>query len=217
MVALNTRSLPLSHSGSYRGATKRCLDICLCLVLLPVAVPLVALLCCLVRRDGAPGLFAHDRIGRDGVRFRCWKIRTMVPDAQERLDRVLASDPEARKEWDRDRKLRNDPRVTRLGRVLRRSSLDELPQLWNVLRGEMSLIGPRPVTLPELEKYGARRWAYLSVRPGITGLWQVSGRNSMGYEDRVQLDVAYTHDMSLLWDLWILLRTVGAVLRRTGV
>ena len=141
----------------------------------------------------------------------------MVPDAQARLESLLAADPEARAEWDRDRKLRKDPRVTRIGRFLRRTSLDEVPQLWNVLRGEMSLIGPRPVTAPELEKYGARSWAYLSVRPGITGLWQVSGRNATRYEDRVQMDVDYTHGMSLLWDVWILIRTVGAVIRRTGL
>jgi exopolysaccharide production protein ExoY len=131
----------------YRHCGKRVLDLCICLILLPVLAPLIAILYLIVRGDGAPGLFAHTRVGQAGRTFTCWKIRTMIPDAETRLSAVLAANPIAATEWNRTQKLQNDPRVTRLGRFLRRSSLDELPQIWNVLRGEMSLVGPRPVTL----------------------------------------------------------------------
>lgn len=207
----------LSFSVAYDGFLKRGLDIALSILMLPILVPIIALLYICVRSEGGPGFFGHRRVGRDGTEFKCWKIRTMVPDAQARLEALLASDPAARAEWMRDHKLRNDPRVTRLGNFLRRSSLDELPQIWNVLRGEMSLIGPRPVTSPELERYGQHRWAYLSLRPGVTGLWQVSGRNDISYRERVQLDVDYYYNLSLGSDLRILAQTAGAVLNRTGV
>ncbi|SDF18677.1 sugar transferase [Limimaricola pyoseonensis] len=201
----------------YVEIPKRGLDLLLCLVLLPTILPIIAFLYLLVRLDGGPGFFGHQRIGRDGRRFRCWKIRTMVPDAQERLAALLAADPEARAEWQRDRKLRRDPRVTRLGGFLRASSLDELPQIWNVLRGEMSLIGPRPITAAELMRYGAEKGVYLALRPGITGLWQVSGRNDLSYDQRVRLDAEYQARVSLGTDLRILYRTAGAVLMRTGL
>lgn len=201
---------------SYRGALKRMVDIGLALLMLPIIIPIVAVLYLPVRREGGPGFFGHARIGRDGAVFRCWKIRTMVPDAQARLEALLASDPAARAEWERDRKLRNDPRVTRLGNFLRRTSLDELPQIWNVLKGDMSLIGPRPVTAEELERYDYHVWAYLAMRPGITGLWQVSGRNDLSYAERVQLDVSYCQSVSFGTDMRILARTAGAVLQRTG-
>ena len=155
---------------SYAGSMKRLFDVVLSLLLLPMIVPIVAILYVLVRRDGGAGFFGHARVGKDGKVFKCWKIRSMVPDAQERLEHLLATDPAARAEWERDRKLRNDPRVTRFGNFLRKSSLDELPQIWNVLRGEMSLIGPRPVTASELDRYGAQAWVYEALRPGVTGL-----------------------------------------------
>lgn len=152
----------------YKTVLKRVLDIALSILLLPILLPVLAVLCVLVMRDGGPGLFGHARVGRNGKVFKCWKVRTMVTDAQARLDALLESDPQAREEWDRDRKLRNDPRITRLGAFLRQSSLDELPQIFNVLKGEMSLVGPRPVTAPELDRYGGGKSAYLALRPGVT-------------------------------------------------
>lgn len=201
---------------SYAGSMKRLFDVVLSLLLLPMIVPIVAILYVLVRRDGGAGFFGHARVGKDGKVFKCWKIRSMVPDAQERLEHLLATDPAARAEWERDRKLRNDPRVTRFGNFLRKSSLDELPQIWNVLRGEMSLIGPRPVTASELDRYGAQAWVYEALRPGVTGLWQVSGRNDVSYDERVQMDARYYKGLSFTSDLGILARTASAVLGRTG-
>ncbi|MFW2590107.1 sugar transferase [Sagittula sp. SSi028] len=202
---------------SYRGAPKRALDIILTLVFLPMVLPVLAVLYFLVKRDGGPAFFGHERIGLNGKPFKCWKVRSMVPDAKARLDALLASDSEAMAEWMRDRKLRSDPRITRFGAFLRKSSLDELPQLINVLRGEMSLIGPRPVPQEELDQnYGGHKWVYQSVRPGVTGLWQVSGRNDVSYAERVQMDVDYYASLTLMGDLRILIGTIGAVLKRTG-
>lgn len=195
---------------------KRVLDVLLGGVFMSIGAVIIAVLWLIVRLDGGPGFFGHTRIGKHGRLFRCWKIRTMVPDAERHLSRHLADDPNAAAEWRDSRKLRRDPRITRLGGVLRRTSLDELPQLWNVMRGDMSLVGPRPVTFDEIEKYGAARWAYLAMKPGITGLWQVSGRNDVSYRERVRLDVEYLDRGSLRTDLGILLRTVAAVFRRSG-
>ncbi len=167
-------------------------------------------------QDGGPIFFAHRRLGRDGRRFACLKFRSMATDAQARLNQLLAIDPAARAEWERDHKLRSDPRITRLGEFLRRSSLDELPQLFNVLRGEMSLVGPRPIVEAEARRYGHRIRNYCSVRPGITGLWQVSGRNNTSYRRRVAIDVVYSKRKSLLLDGRILLMTIPAVLLRRG-
>ena len=168
------------------------------------------------RQDGAPVLFGHYRVGRNGRLFRCLKFRTMYRDSQQMLAELLERDPEARAQWDRDQKLRDDPRITPIGRFLRRTSLDELPQLLNVLRGEMSLVGPRPITVAELTRYGRVRWHYLSIAPGMTGLWQVSGRNNTTYEERVALDQRYVEQRSVAFDLWILLRTVKVVAFREG-
>lgn len=168
------------------------------------------------RCDGAPVLFGHYRVGRSGRLFRCLKFRTMYTDSEPLLADLLQSDANARAEWERDQKLVEDPRVTPVGRFLRRTSLDELPQLINVLRGEMSLVGPRPITVAELTRYGRVRWDYLSVAPGMTGLWQVCGRNNTSYAQRVRLDDHYIGERSFWLDLWILLRTVKVVLRRDG-
>jgi Undecaprenyl-phosphate galactose phosphotransferase WbaP len=196
---------------------KRALDIIgagLGLVLLSPFFLVVALL---VRADGGPAFFAHQRVGRGGKLFGCLKFRSMVIDSQARLEALLASDPAARAEWEATRKLKNDPRITRIGRFLRSTSLDELPQLINVLRGEMSLVGPRPVQEAEIDRYyGASAAHYMAVRPGITGLWQVSGRSETSYESRVALDVSYVARPSMLADLSILLRTPVAVLSRRG-
>lgn len=203
--------------GLYRAFGKRVFDLVLVLAGAPLALPLVGVLWLLVRLDGGPGFYAHRRIGAGGRTFRCWKLRSMCTDADSRLAQLLARDPVAARQWARDCKLKNDPRITRFGHFLRKSSLDELPQLLNVLRGEMSLVGPRPVTRDELARYGVAARHYLSCRPGLTGLWQVSGRNDMAYAERVRLDSAYWRQHDLGLDLRILARTVLVVLRRTGL
>ncbi|MGD5588086.1 sugar transferase, partial [Xanthomonas citri pv. citri] len=154
--------------------------------------PLLAVIAFLIwRTDGAPILFAHYRVGKNGNLFRCWKFRSMRRDSAEVLAHLLGTDETARAEWTRDQKLTDDPRITRIGHFLRKTSLDELPQLINVMRGEMSLVGPRPVTVAELTRYGRDRWHYVSVTPGMTGLWQVSGRNNTTYAERVAFDREY--------------------------
>ena len=186
------------------------------LLILIVLSPLLLVLAWLIRRDGSPATFEHYRVGCGGRLFRCIKFRTMRPNAERALHEVLARDAALRAEWQRDQKLANDPRVTPLGRWLRRSSLDELPQLLNVLRGEMALVGPRPITVPELRRYGPARWKYLSVPPGMTGLWQVSGRNWTTYDERVELDQLYVKNRSAWLDCKILAKTVVVVLTRHG-
>ncbi|MBV0911117.1 sugar transferase [Anianabacter salinae] len=200
----------------YRDGWKRVMDMAGALMLALLAGPLVAVLWCVVRLDGGPGFFAHRRVGLGGRSFRCWKLRTMCPDAETVLRAHLLADPDAAREWATTYKLARDPRVTRIGGILRRSSLDELPQLWNVLCGEMSLVGPRPVPPGELGAYGGAVWAYTSCRPGITGLWQVSGRNATSYSDRVRLDIRYLWRMGAWRDLAILARTPREILRRSG-
>jgi lipopolysaccharide/colanic/teichoic acid biosynthesis glycosyltransferase len=196
---------------------KRALDIIGAGLGLVLLSPLFLIVALMLRADGGPAFFAHQRVGRGGKLFGCLKFRSMVIDSQAQLEALLASDPAARAEWEATRKLKNDPRITRIGRFLRSTSLDELPQLINVLRGEMSLVGPRPVQEAEIDRYyGASAAHYMAVRPGITGLWQVSGRSETSYESRVALDVAYVSRPSLLADLSILLRTPVAVVSRRG-
>ena len=168
------------------------------------------------REDGAPVVFAHWRVGQRGHLFRCLKFRTMVRSADVVLMELLTHDQNAREEWARDHKLRDDPRIMRIGSFLRRTSLDELPQLFNVLRGEMNLVGPRPVVVQEVPRYGEHKRHYLSVKPGMTGLWQVSGRNNLSYAQRVALDARYVETRSLRSDLSILLRTVSVLVTRDG-
>lgn len=195
------------------GATKRAFDVAGASVIILLALPLivVALIAAMMQSDG-PVFFGHRRVGFRGGFFKCLKFRTMAVDAEARLKTYLAANPEAAEEWARDQKLRKDPRITAVGEVLRKTSLDELPQLLNVLRGEMSLVGPRPITEEELHRYGDRRTAYLSARPGLTGLWQVSGRNSTTYEKRTELDAQYVATWSLAQDVSIMLRTIPALL-----
>lgn len=200
----------------YTRAGKRVLDLMLAFAALPFALPLIAAACLLVRRDGSHALFSHIRVGKNGRHFKCWKIRSMVPDAERRLRRHLSTNAQAAAEWDRDHKLTNDPRITRFGAFLRKSSIDELPQLWNVIRGDMSIVGPRPIVDEELDKYGVYKSGYLAMKPGITGLWQVSGRNDVSYETRVQLDMKYFALMTVFLDMKIIARTAQAVLMRTG-
>ncbi|MBV9995258.1 MAG: sugar transferase [Caulobacteraceae bacterium] len=187
------------------------------LLLLLVLLPLLLLIAAgIFVEDRGPVLFAHRRVGRGGRPFRCMKFRTMARDAETRLAELLENNPTAREEWRRDQKLRRDPRVTRLGAILRRSSLDELPQLLNVIRGEMNLVGPRPIVQAEVARYGGRIRHYYAVKPGITGLWQVSGRNDVSYRTRVAMDCLYARNRGLLLDGWLILRTVPAVLLKRG-
>jgi exopolysaccharide production protein ExoY len=194
-------------------ALNRVAAIGLLLALSPVLLVIAAMVW---QSSGAPIFFGHYRVSRAGQLFRCLKFRTMYANADQMLADLLARDPAARAEWQRDHKLNDDPRVTPIGRFLRRTSLDELPQLLNVLRGEMRLVGPRPVTVAELIKYGPVRWDYMKVRPGMTGLWQVSGRNNTSYEERVALDRRYVEERCLRLDLTILARTIKVVLFREG-
>jgi Undecaprenyl-phosphate galactose phosphotransferase WbaP len=195
---------------------KRLFDIIASIVLLIVLAPLFAFLSWQIRRSGGGAIFGHLRIGQHGKPFYCLKFRTMVPDADKVLADVLARDPDARAEWEKDFKLKNDPRVTPIGQFLRETSLDELPQLWNVFRGDMSLVGPRPIIEEELKRYGNQVGYYLEARPGITGLWQISGRNNTGYDDRVALDCWYVRNWSLWYDLVVLVKTIRVVFRKEG-
>jgi exopolysaccharide production protein ExoY len=203
--------------GSRTDALYTCFNQAAALLLLLLFAPLLAFIAWrILREDGAPVLFAHWRVGARGRLFRCFKFRSMVQHADQVLGELLLRDAAARAEWERDHKLRNDPRVMRVGRFLRMTSLDELPQLFNVLRGEMHLVGPRPVVVQEIPRYGEHKRHYLSVKPGMTGLWQVSGRNNLTYPQRVALDVHYVEHRTPWLDLKILLRTVSVLVTRDG-
>ncbi|MCG5075709.1 sugar transferase [Paraburkholderia tagetis] len=205
-----------SRMGAARHAVKRVFDIVVGSMLIVMLLPALLLLALIVKSDGGPALYGHTRVGRNGKKFRCLKFRSMVVNSEEVLKQLLATDPEARAEWEREFKLKHDVRVTRIGHFLRRSSLDELPQLWNVVRGEMSLVGPRPIIDQELERYGINSKYYLMATPGITGLWQVSGRCETDYATRVSLDVNYVQNWSLHRDIEILFKTFFVVIRGTG-
>lgn len=191
---------------------KRLMDVLLVLLAAPLVLPLVLFLALMLRLSGQTAFFAHWRVGRDGVMFRCWKLQTMVADADRLLAEHLSRNPAAAREWIQHRKLSDDPRITRLGRFLRKTSLDELPQLLNVLKGEMSLVGPRPITAQELRGYGVNAKFYMSATPGITGLWQIRGRNALAMDERIACDVEYARGRTFLQDSYILFRTVPAVL-----
>jgi exopolysaccharide production protein ExoY len=200
--------------GFYGTHLKRILDVAAVVAALPFLIPLILLLACLVRRDGGPAFYVQDRVGMNGRIFRLWKLRTMVPDAEARLAEHLALSPAARAEWQETQKLKNDPRITRLGRILRKTSIDELPQLWNVLRGDMSLVGPRPMMPAQQALYPGQ--AYYRLRPGLTGFWQISDRNETAFAGRAEYDSNYAAQLSIWTDLSVLLRTVRIVLRGTG-
>ena len=210
---------PATGAFALSGAAavaKRVLDVVGAIILGLVFLPLIGVIVFLMSKEGSSIIYRHRRVGRDGKMFSCLKFRTMVPNAEQVLRELLESNPELQAEWVRDHKLRHDPRVTSLGRFLRRTSLDELPQLLNVLRGEMSLVGPRPVVREELLRYGRSVGTYLAAKPGITGLWQVTGRNNTDYRRRVVLDTYYVRNQNLLLDLYILVKTTGVVLRGNG-
>ncbi len=196
---------------------KRAMDLALILLFSPLLVPILALCALMVRLSSAgPVFYSQERIGRGGRRFRAWKFRSMVLDADKVLTHHLAAKPELKAEWDRDHKLKNDPRITRAGKWLRKSSLDELPQIWNVFVGEMSLVGPRPIVEKEIKKYGRVFEMYQLVKPGITGLWQVSGRNNTTYDERLNFDRYYVQNWSCLLDIFILMRTIKTALFQEG-
>jgi undecaprenyl-phosphate galactose phosphotransferase len=196
---------------------KRCFDFTVGLIAFLCLSPLMLLISLAVKLDSrGPVLFSHSRIGRNGRQFNCYKFRSMVANAQEALPDLLKKDPELQREWEYHYKLKNDPRITRSGRFLRRTSLDELPQLLNVLKGEMSLVGPRPITEKEIPCFGSHIDNYYLVRPGITGLWQVSGRSEMDYQRRVNLESWYVRNWSLWMDITLLIRTVNSVLIKKG-
>lgn len=200
--------------GLYGRAFKRLLDILAVLAAAPVVLPVVAALAVLVARDGHAPFFRQARVGRGGRIFTLWKLRSMVPDAEARLADYLAGNPAARAEWNTTQKLKRDPRITRFGCFLRKTSLDELPQLWNVLKGDMSLVGPRPMMPDQQPLYPGR--AYYALRPGITGLWQISERNESTFAARAEFDAAYARSLSLSTDVRVLVATVGVVTRGTG-
>ncbi|WP_122974013.1 undecaprenyl-phosphate galactose phosphotransferase WbaP [Buttiauxella noackiae] len=195
---------------------KRMFDIFGSLAILSVTSPLFLYLYWQVKKDGGPAIFGHERIGRNGSKFKCLKFRSMVMNSQEVLKEILESDSESRAEWERDFKLKNDPRITKIGHFIRKTSLDELPQLFNVLTGSMSLVGPRPVVIEELKRYQDSVEYYLMAKPGMTGLWQVSGRNDIDYETRVYFDAWYVKNWSMWNDIAILFKTINVVFKRDG-
>ncbi|WP_395645030.1 sugar transferase [Terricaulis sp.] len=196
------------------GKLKRAFDIAASLAAIIFLLPAFLTIAAVMKlTDPGPVLYRHTRVGRHGKRFACLKFRTMAVDSAERLAHILTTDPYAAQEWEASQKLKNDPRVTKVGNFLRKTSLDELPQLINILRGQMSVVGPRPITRAELNRYGRDRRYYLLVRPGLTGLWQVSGRSSVTYEKRVAFDRQYVEEWSWLGDLRIIAMTIPAVLK----
>jgi lipopolysaccharide/colanic/teichoic acid biosynthesis glycosyltransferase len=198
----------------YRGVLKRWMDVGFVLMALPIVLPVVLVLALVLMAGGNSPFFTQDRVGLGGRTFRLWKLRTMVPNAEARLQDHLSKNEAARLEWEAYQKLSHDPRITEFGQFLRKSSLDELPQLWNVLIGDMSLVGPRPMMLDQQEKYPGS--AYYALRPGLTGTWQISDRNSSTFAQRAEFDAEYERNLSFVRDLKILLATVGVVLRATG-
>ena len=214
--ATSARAEPRRRSGQrFYPAVKRVLDVVLVLLGGALLLPLILILAALISLDGTSAFYLQPRLGRNGRVFRLWKLRTMVPDAEARLASHLAANPAARAEWDSNQKLKHDPRLTTLGRHLRRYSLDELPQLWNVLVGDMSLVGPRPMLPAQRHLYPGT--AYFDLRPGLTGPWQVSARNSCSFAERAGYDNRYAQTISAATDLRILMRTVSVVFQGTGV
>lgn len=204
----------LLKNGLYGAFGKRVLDVCMIILAAPIVVPVIAVLALLVMRDGKSAFYTQNRIGRDGSYYKIWKLRTMVANADELLASYLAGNPEAAAEWKATQKLKNDPRVTSIGRILRKTSLDELPQLLNVFVGDMSLVGPRPMLPEQQAMYPGR--AYYTQRPGITGTWQISDRNSCSFSERARFDSDYISNISFIRDFGVLLATVRVVVKGTG-
>lgn len=214
ILLLSVRSNLVSRFNHW---LKRGFDLIVVIMMLLFFLPLMLIIAAAIRVESkGPVIFSHSRLGKNGKSFNCLKFRTMVINSQEVLEKILAKNPEIRSEWERDFKLKDDPRITHVGRFLRKTSLDELPQLFNVLVGQMSLVGPRPIITDEIQKYGRFYKDFTMVLPGITGLWQVSGRNDVTYEERVQLDVWYVRNWSPWIDITLLLRTISVVLGGKG-
>lgn len=207
-------SRSVEETGLYRTKLKRALDVFMIVLASPIVLPLVIVMALLVALDGHNPFYSQLRVGKNGRSFRLWKIRTMTVDADARLEAHLRDNADARMEWELHQKLKHDPRITRIGRVLRKTSLDELPQLWNVFIGKMSLVGPRPMMLDQQDFYYGS--AYYRLHPGVTGLWQISDRNSCSFADRASFDEEYDRTISLKTDMKTLFRTVAVVLRGTG-
>ncbi len=206
-----------SGHSLYSRHFKRILDGGLSLAVLPVVLPIIIVLAALIfMADRRNPFFSHRRVGRNGKIFGCLKLRTMVANAETMLPRLLDGCPAKQEEWAESQKLTDDPRVTKLGAVLRKTSLDELPQLLNVLRGDMSLVGPRPIVPDELRRYGGDAATYLRLRPGVTGMWQTTGRNDVSYAERVRMDVEYEQNVQLRTDIRIMAMTALAMLKKTG-
>ncbi len=215
--AKRTATVAISKASVTGGWTKRIFDLCLATCGLIGLLPLFALVALAVKVSSTgPVLYGHIRVGNGGRSFRCWKFRTMVTNGDAVLESYLADHPDEKVEWEQNRKLRDDPRVTRIGSVMRAYSVDELPQLINVIRGDMSLVGPRPVVQDELDIYGSAAPHYLRSRPGLTGLWQISGRSDTTYDERIAFDTSYVQRWSFSQDLLIIARTVPAVLLSKG-
>jgi Undecaprenyl-phosphate galactose phosphotransferase WbaP len=196
---------------------KRFMDLSIVILGGIALLPMLLCIALLVKLTSpGPVLYGHKRLGMNGRHFTAWKFRSMANDSAERLRRMLESDPETKKEWEANHKLRNDPRVTKIGKILRRISFDEFPQLINILKGEMSLVGPRPIVEAEVEKYGEDYGRIFSVKPGLTGLWQVSGRSDTDYNERVSYDTYYLQSWSVWLDLWVLFKTAGVVIKGKG-
>ncbi|WP_306190425.1 exopolysaccharide biosynthesis polyprenyl glycosylphosphotransferase, partial [Escherichia coli] len=195
---------------------KRIFDLVGSIAIIITISPLLLYIYNKVKKDGGPAIYSHERIGKGGKIFKCLKFRSMVTNSKEVLEDLLSKDIQAKQEWEATFKLKNDPRITKIGHFLRRTSLDELPQLFNVLKGEMSLVGPRPIITAELEKYNDEVAYYLLSKPGMTGLWQVSGRSDVDYETRVYLDTWYVKNWSMWNDIAILFKTIGVVLKKDG-
>ncbi len=214
MTTFEPPAKAVASEGVYARFIKPTLDKLIVLLASPFILVLVGIVALMIRRDGGPAFYSQPRLGKDGKVFTCWKLRSMVVNADEALEAYLSANPEARAEWDRDQKLKNDPRITALGNFIRKSSIDELPQLWCVLTGSMSLVGPRPFMLDQKDLYPGTD--YYTVRPGLTGFWQVGDRNETTFAERAEFDDRYAREVSLGTDAVLLMKTVGVVVKATG-
>lgn len=199
---------------NYTTNFKRFLDLAICISILPAVLPILGILWVVAKLDGGPGFFGHQRVGRNNKLFNCLKIRSMRQDSQTYLAKYLADNPNARAEWEENQKLKHDPRISKFGNFIRKTSLDELPQIFNVLAGDMSLVGPRPITEEELKRYGSNVSAYLAMKPGITGIWQTSGRSNVSYDERVEMDVTYSKTVSFWTDIKIMFLTAKTLVTK---
>lgn len=208
---------PSSPAGLYAMGLKRIFDVVIALAILPIIVPVILILWIMTRRDGGPGFYSQDRVGLNGKVFKCVKMRSMVVNAEDVLKKLCESDSKIAAEWNGNQKLSCDPRITRVGRFIRATSLDELPQIWNVLKGEMSFVGPRPFMVEQESMYrNAGGDDYFKMRPGITGLWQIEGRGTTSFVSRIDYDASYFKRLSFGTDIVLMIKTGAVVFNRTG-